>query len=85
MPAYKFDVVYWSSSNVIFRLVSCANYCAQRNRQDDMEAGIHRSMRAFIISKAFCAKIVAFLQMCTVQDTLVNTVCYSLAFSTTQT
>ncbi len=48
MPA--FDVVlYRSSTNVISRLVSCANYCALINPQDDMESGTTRPMRAFNI------------------------------------
>ncbi len=43
-------------NNIIFHLVSwlnygTQNYCAQRNSQDDMEAGTNRLMWAFNISK----------------------------------
>ena len=55
MPMPAFDVVYWSSSNVTFHLVSCGNYCMQRNPQDNMEAGTHCSLQAFNISKVSCA------------------------------
>ncbi len=51
-----FDAIYQASNNVIFRLVSCANYCAQRNPQDDVEDGTNRSMRASDISKVSCAQ-----------------------------